>query len=48
MGLLRSYHHLYTRYWRDYLKGLVALFFTSGILMTIPWLIKDAIDSLRK
>lgn len=46
MGLLRSYHHLYTRYWREYLKGLVALFFTSGILMTIPWLIKGAVDSL--
>ena len=46
MGILRSYHRLYTRYWKDYLKGLVALLCTNGILLTIPWLIKGAVDSL--
>jgi len=46
MKILLEYRHLYMKYRHDYIKGLVALLVTNGLLLTIPWLIKYAIDSL--
>jgi ATP-binding cassette subfamily B protein len=48
MKILLKYRHLYTKHSRDYIKGLVALLVTNGLLLSIPWLIKYAIDSLRE
>ncbi len=48
MRILLKYRHLYTRYGRDYIKGLAALLVTNALLLTIPWLIKYAIDGLEE
>jgi ATP-binding cassette subfamily B protein len=44
--ILVENRRLYTRHGREYLLGLLSLLVTNALLLTIPWLIKEAIDSL--
>lgn len=46
MEIILAYRHLFTKHRGDYLRGLPALLASNALLLTIPWLIKYAIDSL--
>lgn len=48
MSILRAYLHLFTRYRGQYAIGLLALFATTAVYMSIPRILGSAVDALEQ